>query len=154
MIVDFFYLTLNKIKTKCMKISIETFIVSDINTVWNYYVNPAHITHWNFASDDWQCPLVTNDLVVGGIYKARMEAKDGSLGFDFIATYLEIIENKKISYLLEDKRKVDVSFEKYENEIKILITFDAEQTHSYEMQKMGWQSILNNFKKYVEKHNH
>lgn len=88
------------------------------------------------------------------VVSTKQEAKDESLGFDFIATYLEIIENKKISYLLEDKRKVDVSFEKYENEIKILITFDAEQTHSYEIQKMGWQSILNNFKKYVEKHNH
>lgn len=132
------------------KIKIEALVSADVNKVWNYYNSPEHITKWNFASDDWHCPNAENDLRVGGKLKSRMEAKDGSFGFDFEAVYDDVIEHEKIAYKLNDGREVETLFENLDGKIKITTTFDAETQNPVEMQKAGWQSILDNFKKYVE----
>lgn len=132
------------------KVKIETTISGDINKVWEYWTHPEHITKWNFASDDWHCPSAENDLRVGGKLHSRMEAKDGSFGFDFEAIYDEVIEHKKISYTMTDGRQAITNFENEDNKTKITTTFDAENENPIEMQKNGWQAILNNFKKYVE----
>ena len=122
--------------------------------VWEAYTNPKHITQWNHASDDWHSPRAENDLRVGGRFASRMEAKDGSMGFDFGGVYTEVVLNKKIAYTMdgEDTRRVVATFEKvFEDSTAVTVTFDAETENSLEMQKDGWQSILNNFKEYVEK---
>lgn len=132
------------------KITVEATVSADINKVWDYYTKPEHITKWNFASDDWQCPKAENDMRVGGKYAARMEAKDGSFGFDFEATYNEIIDKEKFTYTMGDGREATVNFENLGGKTKVTVTFDAESVNSEEMQKGGWQTILNNFKKYTE----
>ncbi len=136
-----------------MKITIQTTISADKKKVWDYYTDPKHIVNWNFASDDWCCPSAENDLRVGGKYKARMEAKDKSVGFDFEATYDEIVMGEKFTYTMDDGRKVAVSFENNSGKTKVTIIFDAEEENSVEMQRQGWQAILNNFKKYTEQTN-
>ena len=132
------------------KITIESIISANTNKVWDYYTLPEHITKWNFASDDWHCPKAENDLRVGGKLKSRMEAKDGSFGFDFEAIYDEVINHKKISYNLTDGRQVITFFENQNGKTKVTTTFDAETQNSVELQRNGWQAILDNFKKYVE----
>ncbi len=132
------------------KITIETIISADTKKVWEYYSAPEHITKWNFASDDWHCPSAENDLRTGGKFKSRMEAKDGSFGFDFEGVYDEVVAHKKIAYTMPDGRKVITNFESDGGRTKVTTTFDAENENSVEMQKSGWQSILDNFKKYVE----
>lgn len=132
------------------KITVETTISADIKNVWDYYTLPEHITKWNFASDDWQCPSAENDLRVGGKFKNRMEAKNGSFGFDFEGVYDEVVVHKKISYTLPDSRQVTTNFENLGVKTKVITTFDAEKENSVEMQRAGWQAILDNFKKYVE----
>ena len=134
------------------KIKIEANIQSPINKVWTYWTEPQHITQWNFAVPEWHCPSATNDLKVGGKYSARMEAKDGSFGFDFEAIYNEVIEHKSIIYTLDDGRKVHTTFQNHGNGTSVTTIFDAENQNSEEMQKSGWQAILNNFKSYVETH--
>jgi uncharacterized protein YndB with AHSA1/START domain len=134
------------------KITIDTVIVADIQKVWDYYNSPEHITKWNHASDDWHCPKAENDMKVGGTYLARMEAKDGSFGFDFKAIYDEIIPMAKVAYTLEDERKVVTIFEKQGEQTKVTTVFDAEGMNPIDMQKAGWQAILNNFKRYTETH--
>lgn len=134
------------------KITIDTMIVADIQKVWDYYNSPEHITKWNHASDDWHCPKAENDMKVGGTYLARMEAKDGSFGFDFKAIYDEIIPMAKVAYTLEDERKVVTIFEKQGDKTKVTTVFDAEGMNPIDMQKAGWQAILNNFKRYTETH--
>lgn len=134
------------------KITVDALIYADIGCVWKFYTQPEHITKWNFASEDWHCPKVQNDLKPGGIYIARMEAKDGSFGFDFKAVYDEILPLKKIIYTMEDDRKVITTFENLENQTKITTLFDAENQNTIDIQKKGWQAILNNFKRYVEDH--
>lgn len=131
-------------------ITIDTLVKSSVKNTWNTYTEPQHIVNWNFASNDWQCPKVENDFKVGGIYFARMEAKDGSFGFDFKAVYDEIIPYKKIAYTLEDGRKVNTLFEDMGNTMKITTSFEAENQNPIDMQKAGWQAILNNFKNYTE----
>lgn len=133
-----------------MKITIEVVINDYISSVWSAYTNPDDIKQWNFASEEWCCPFVENNLKVGGTYKARMEAKDKSTGFDFVAVYKEIVPNKSITYELDDSRLVQITFDELEDATKVTITFDGEQEHSEEAQKQGWQSILDNFKSYVE----
>lgn len=133
------------------KITVSNTINAPVDKVWESYTQPEHITKWNFASDDWQCPSAENDLRIGGTYKARMEAKDGSFGFDFEAVYDEIIEKKKIAYTMGDGRKCITEFESSGDATHITTTFDAETTNPEEMQKQGWQMILGNFKKYVER---
>lgn len=132
------------------KITINTVIVADIQKVWDYYNSPEHITKWNHASDDWHCPKAENDMKIGGTYLARMEAKDGSFGFDFKAIYDEIIPMAKVAYTLEDERKVVTTFEKQGEQTKVTTVFDAEGMNPIDMQKAGWQAILNNFKRYTE----
>lgn len=131
-------------------IKIKNTIKASASKVWKAYTEPEHITNWNFASEDWYCPSAENDLQPGGKYKSRMEAKDGSFGFDFEAVYDEIIPEKKIVYTIADGRKVINSFEEKNGEIHIVTEFEAENQNPEEMQRDGWQSILNNFKDYVE----
>ena len=132
------------------KITIEASISASLEKVWSCWTEPKHITNWNFATDDWQCPSAENDLRVGGKYKARMEAKDGSFGFDFEAIYDEVIPQKKLTYTMPDGRVVTTSFEDQGEKTRVTTVFDAEGENPVEMQKNGWQAILNNFKKYVE----
>lgn len=133
------------------KITIESVIAANPRTVWESWTDPKHITKWNFASEDWQCPNASNDLRVGGKYSARMEAKDGSFGFDFEAIYDEVIDQKKISYTMSDGRNATTKFEDLGSKTKVTTVFEAEKENPEEMQKQGWQAILNNFKKYVER---
>ncbi|HMC02365.1 MAG TPA: SRPBCC family protein [Flavobacteriaceae bacterium] len=133
------------------KVTVETTVNANTKKVWTYWTNPEHITKWNFASDDWHCPRAENDLKVGGKYCSRMEAKDGSIGFDFEAVYDDIVDQKKITYTMTDGRKATTEFENKGEQTKVTTTFDAEDSNPIEMQKDGWQAIINNFKKYVER---
>ena len=133
-----------------MKITIQATISADKKKVWDYYTDPKHIINWNFASDDWCCPNAENDLQVGGKYKARMEAKDGSFGFDFEGIYSKIDIGESFTFIMEDGRSVNIFIEKIGDTCKMIVTFDAEEENSEEIQRNGWQSILNNFKNYVE----
>jgi uncharacterized protein YndB with AHSA1/START domain len=132
------------------KITVSAEISADVKKVWDYYTKPEHITKWNYASDDWHCPKAENDLRVGGKMKSRMEAKDGSFGFDFEVIYDEVINHKKITYTMLDGRVATTDFESSGNKTKVTIVFDAETQNSVDMQRTGWQAILDNFKKYVE----
>lgn len=132
------------------KIQIEVAISSPLPKVWQYWTEPNHITKWNFAVPEWCCPRASNDLRVGGKYSARMEAKDGSFGFDFEAIYDDVVNQKNIAYTMSDGRKVITSFEQLGTVTKVTTIFYAENQNPIEMQKSGWQSILNNFKKYAE----
>lgn len=132
------------------KISIETTVSAPVAKVWEYYNKPEHITKWNFAIDTWHCPSAENDLRVGGKLSYRMEAKDGSVGFDFWATYDEIVPHKRIAYTLGDGRKVETTFVEQDSKTKVVTVFEAESENPAEMQKNGWQAILDNFKKYTE----
>ena len=132
------------------KITVKTTVHAPIQKVWEYWTEPEHITKWNNASDDWHTPLAENDLTIGGKFLTRMEAKDGSFGFDFSGIYDEVNVNEVISYTLGDGRKVTITFKGQGNETEVIETFDAETTNPIEMQQAGWQAILDNFKKYVE----
>lgn len=134
------------------QIIIQSTIQADSQKVWDHYTNPKHIIHWNFASDDWLCPWAKNDLRVGGKYSARMEAKDGSFGFEFEAVYDKITDQKSFTYTMEDGRKASVDLEAEGNKTKVTVSFDPEKENPEEMQRGGWQAILDNFKKYVEGH--
>lgn len=133
-----------------MKIEIKATVNAPINKVWASWTSPEHITKWNFASEDWLCPTANNDFVVGGRFSYRMEAKDGSIGFDFEGRYTVIDIFKTIEFELDDKRMVLVHFADEQEQTKISERFEVEDKNSGEMQRQGWQSILNNFKKYVE----
>jgi len=134
-----------------MKISIETTVNATIDKTWSAWTTPSDIVAWNFASDEWCCPNAEIELVVGKGFNYRMEAKDGSMGFDFGGTFTQVRANEFIEYALEDGRKISITFEKTENGIRVVETFDAEDENSAEQQKQGWQCILENFKKHVEK---
>ncbi len=133
-----------------MKISIETEVNAPLSTVWDAWVTPEDITRWNFAIDEWCCPRAELDLEAGGSFNYRMEAKDGSAGFDFSGKFAEINPYKSIHYQLGDDRKVEVKFMETPNGVKVIETFEAEDENSAEQQRQGWLSILNNFKKHVE----
>lgn len=137
-------------KMSTTKITVETLVSADTKKVWDYWTKPEHITKWNFADDDWHCPKAENDLKVGGKLSSRMEAKDGSFGFDFEAIYDEVVDQKKLKYTMTDGRQATTSFEDLGGETKITIVFDAENENPVEMQKGGWQAIMDNFKKYAE----
>jgi len=132
------------------KITVQAVVAANRQKVWDYYTKPEHITQWNYAIETWHCPTASNDMRVGGKYLARMEAKDGSYGFDFEATYNEIIDGESFTYIMADNRVVDVIFRELGNSTEVTITFDAENENPVELQRQGWQSILNNFKKYTE----
>ena len=133
------------------KITVETTVSADINKVWTYWTQPEHIMNWNFASDDWHCPSAENDPVTGGRFRSTMAAKDGSMSFEFEGTYDEVIDQKKIAYAMPDGREVTVEFEDLGNAVKVTESFDPEQSNPEEMQRGGWQTILDNFKSYTEK---
>jgi len=136
---------------KKTSIAVEVTLNAPIDKVWNLWTNPEHITKWNFASDDWHSPKVVNDLRVGGRFVSRMEAKDGSFGFDFSGVYTQVKLNEQIAYTLDDDRKVDIVFyNQGNNTTKLVETFEAETENSVDLQQFGWQCILNNFKKHVE----
>ncbi len=135
---------------EAVKISVETLVNAPVEKVWDAWNDPIDITKWNQASPDWHCPHAENDLRVGGKLKSRMEAKDGSFGFDFEAVYDEVVEHKKITYTMGDGRQATSSFEKLDNDTKVTTVFDAETENSVELQQNGWQAILNSFKQYVE----
>ena len=133
-------------------ITVQANVQAPIEKVWDYWSRPEHITKWNHASDDWHSPFAENDLRTGGKFLARMEAKDGSYGFDFGGVYDEVEEHRHIAYTMGDGRKVNVNFTSHGNATEITESFEAENTHSLEMQKSGWQAILDNFKNYTEGH--
>lgn len=135
------------------KINIDITILAPVEKVWDYYNEPKHIVKWNFAHESWECPSSENDLRVGGKFNNRMEAKDGSFGFDFVGIYDEVIKYELIKYHIEDGRNVEIVFERIDkNTTNIKISFDPEKQNSVEMQREGWYAILNNFHKYVENH--
>ncbi len=133
------------------RITVVATVNAPIETVWDCWTNPKHITKWNNASDDWHTPHAENDLRVGGKFLSRMESRDGSMGFDFVGTYEEVIEYKMIAYTMEDGRKVEISFVSEDGKTtKVTETFDPENENTLELQQTGWQAILDNFKKYAE----
>jgi uncharacterized protein YndB with AHSA1/START domain len=134
------------------KITVEVTAKVPVEKAWNFWNAPEHITHWCAASDDWHAPKAENDLRVGGKFTTRMEAKDGSFGFDFGGTYTEVKANARIAYIMDDGRKAEIDFIKEGDTTKVIETFEAESENPVEMQKGGWQAILNNFKKYAESH--
>lgn len=131
------------------KIIVSATINADKTKVWDYYTNPIHIVNWNFADPSWHCPNASNELEIGGKYVARMEAKDGSFGFDFEAIYTDVKEGEEFTYEFGG-RLANVTFKKGAHGTDVTVLFDPEKENPVEMQKAGWQSILNNFKKYVE----
>ena len=136
--------------TEKTTITIEATIYASVEKVWNFWTNPDHIIKWNNASADWHTPRAENDLRVGGRFLSRMEARDGSSGFDFTGTYTKVEPHKQIDYTMDDGRKVHASFFSLGNVTMVKETFEAEGTNPAEMQRKGWQSILDNFKKHVE----
>ncbi len=132
------------------KITIETTVNATIERVWEWYTVPSHIVKWNHASDDWHTTRVENDLRKGGKFLSRMEAKDGSFGFDFWGVYDEVMIHEVIEYTMGDARKAHIQFFDLGAKTKVAITFEAEAENEIELQRTGWQAILNNFKKYVE----
>ena len=131
-------------------ITVETNVNAPVEKVWQYFTAPEHITKWCQASDDWHAPYAENDIRTGGKFKTTMAAKDGSFSFDFGGVYTNVQKHKVIEYTMSDDRKVSVIFGSNDNATKVTETFDAETTHSVDMQRDGWQAILNNFKKYTE----
>ncbi len=131
-------------------ITVQSTINAPVEKVWKYWSGPEHITKWCNASDDWHTPTAENDLRVGGRFQSRMEARDGSMGFDFGGVYDEVRTNELISYTMDDTRKVKIRFTSNGNETRVVESFEAEDANPIELQRGGWQAILDNFKKYVE----
>lgn len=131
-------------------ITVSTLINAPISRVWSAWTRPEDITQWNAASDDWHSPAARNDLRVGGGFSYRMEAKDKSAGFDFEGTYTEVIPHRRIAYTMGDERDVVVDFLPEGNSTRVTETFAAESIHPIEMQREGWQSILDRFRRHVE----
>ena len=132
------------------KVTVEASINADVSKVWNYWNTPERITQWNFANKEWHCPKAEIDLRVGGKIKTRMEARNGSFGFDLEGEYDEIVDQKMISYVMPDGRKVSTTFVNTDGNTMVTTIFDAENLSPIELQKAGWQAILENFKRYVE----
>ena len=131
-------------------ITIENTVNKPVEKVWEYWSQPEHIKQWNNASDDWHTTRAENDLRPGGSFLSRMEAKDGSFGFDFGGVYDDVRKNEYIEYTMGDGRKVKNNFTSQGDKTKLVINFEAETENSIEMQRGGWQAILDNFKKYTE----
>jgi uncharacterized protein YndB with AHSA1/START domain len=132
------------------KITVKTKVKKQVDKVWEFWTKPEHITQWNFATDEWCCPVAKNDLKVGGKFSYKMEAKDGSIGFEYWGIYNTVKENKLLEINLGDHRKVKVEFLAEGDQTSIHETFEVEDTNTVEMQRLGWQAILDNFKKYTE----
>lgn len=136
-----------------MKITIERIIAAPVELVWHNWTTPEEIVCWNAASDDWHTTQATVDLRPGGQFSSRMEAKDGSIGFDFSGTYVRLVENQELVYALDDDRQVVVQFFVDPAGTRVRETFDAEAENEPELQRQGWQAILDNFAKHVEAQN-
>ena len=132
------------------KITVEITVNKDLDFVWNSWTQPDHILKWNHASDDWHTVRALNELKVGGKFFYRMEAKDGSFGFDFESNYELVNEKQELTYIMSDGRRATTIFQSKETETKVTTTFDPENKNPIELQKAGWQAILNNFKTYAE----
>ncbi len=132
------------------KITVEITVNKDLDFVWNSWTQPDHILKWNHASDDWHTVRALNELKVGGKFFYRMEAKDGSFGFDFESNYELVNEKQELTYIMSDGRRATTIFQSKETETKVTTTFDPENENPIELQKAGWQAILNNFKTYAE----
>ena len=132
------------------KITVETTINAPVEKVWKYWNDPEHITKWCSATPEWHTPRATNDLRTGGSFTSRMEAKDGSMGFDFSGVYDDVKTNEHIAYTMSDGRTCDITFKSGGSSTTVIETFDAENQNPVEMQRAGWQAILDNFKKYTE----
>lgn len=137
-------------KTGTQTITIETTVHAPVAKVWEYWTAPQHIVQWNCASPDWHSPRVENNVTTGGRFNIRMEAKDGSMGFDFAGTYDKVVSTEQINYTLSDGRKVSVGFISDPKGTRIVEAFETETENSIDMQRNGWLAILNNFKKYAE----
>lgn len=132
-----------------MKIVVSTIVKAPIDAVWHAYTTPDDIKAWNAASDDWHTTSATVDLRPGGKFSSRMEAKDGSFGFDFAGEYTNIIQHQRIEYAFGE-RTASIEFAEGAEGVTVRITFDSEQTHSEEQQRAGWQAILENFARHVQ----
>jgi uncharacterized protein YndB with AHSA1/START domain len=131
-------------------VTIETTVNAPVEKVWTFWTGPEHITKWNSPSPEWHTPRAENDLRAGGKFTSRMEAKDGSMGFDFEGLHDEVKPNEVIASTLGDGRKMQVTFLKEGNQTKVIESFDAEETNPVDFQRAGWQAILDSFKKYAE----
>lgn len=132
-------------------IVIKTIVYAPVDIVWKLYTESKHVIHWNNASEDWHTPKAESDLRVGGHFVYRMEAKEGNSGFDFKGIYSMVKKHQRIEYTIEGGRKVHVEFEEEGDKTQVTVAFEPEEVNSHEMQRVGWQSILDNFKRYVEK---
>lgn len=132
------------------KITVQSTVNAPVVKAWKTYNTPADIMQWNNASDDWHTPKAENDLRAGGSFSYTMAAKDGSFSFDFAGIYDDIKKNELVAYTIADGRKVTTTFEPIGNATKVTTTFEAENQNSIELQRTGWQAILDNFKKYTE----
>ncbi|NNT73210.1 hypothetical protein HKT18_13375 [Flavobacterium sp. IMCC34852] len=130
-------------------ITVKTTLDVSLEEVWNKFTQPEHIVNWNFASEDWHCPKAENHLDVGKNFTFTMASKDGEMSFDFVGTYQEVIPRKKLVYQIADGRKVTVQFDIMDEQVILTENFEPENIHSVALQREGWQSILNNFKKYT-----
>lgn len=133
-------------------ITVEATVAAPVQKVWEYWTAPVHIVKWNNASEDWHTTRAENDVRTGGRFSSRMEAKDGSAGFDFSGVYEQVAEYRQMTYAIDDGRRVSVSFSPDGDTTRVQEEFEAEDTHSLEMQKGGWQAILDSFKEYTETH--
>jgi len=131
-------------------ITVSTNVQADLQKAWTCWTSPEHIVKWNFASDDWHCPRAANDLKPGGTFSATMASRDGKTSFDFSGVYSEVVPHKRLTYTLEDKRKVTITFEEKNGETTVTETFEPENENSVEMQRAGWQAILDNYRKHTE----
>jgi uncharacterized protein YndB with AHSA1/START domain len=137
------------LRVKDMQITVETIVKAPVEAVWAAYTRPEDIRQWNAASDDWHTTQSSVDLRVGGAFSSRMEAKDGSFGFDFAGTYTKVVPNECLGYAFGD-RNAKVDFINGAEGVTVRVTFDAESQHPLEQQRQGWQAILNNFTRHVE----
>ncbi len=131
-------------------ITVKNTINAPLAIVWEYWTNPDHVIHWNFASHDWHCPKAISDFRTGGEFHYIMAAKDGSVEFDFCGTFTSIVDKSSIQFFTEDGREVNLQFEQEGDATIVTETFEPEQVNSLDLQKQGWQAILDHFKKYVE----
>lgn len=136
--------------SKQAKVTVETIVQAPVAKVWSYWTEPDHITKWNQPSEDWHAPRAVNDLRAGGEFLTRMEAKDGSMGFDFAGTYDEVKLHETIAYTLGDGRQVEITFARQGEATKVVEVFDPESQNPVEFQKAGWQAIMDSFKRYTE----
>lgn len=151
---DAFPNALQKLKeiaeSETKSITVRILTKESLEKVWDYFTNPKHIVNWNNASDDWHCPKAENDLTVGGTFSSTMASKEGKMSFDFNGTYTEVVPMKKFVYTIADGRKVTVKFDVMDDMVILTENFAPENENSMELQRAGWQAILENFRKYLE----